>query len=77
MITPSHAVSSIRQCLYYQYPVFISPPSHIFVGFNLGVNKVNDVLLLSALVVEGYAIGCQGSEGVADIDLGTTCYAQA
>jgi hypothetical protein len=75
---PLHAVGSYRKSIDNQLLVLISPPPHVLVRVNDGPDKVNDILSLPALIMEGYAIfWCrQGLKGGSNVDFGSTCDAK-
>src|SRR5712691_425261 len=68
----SHPASFLCQGLDHQLPVFLSPPTHPWVRANKVVDIVNNVLILSSLILKCDVVDCKGIQNVSDVNLGPT-----
>src|SRR5260221_1108347 len=73
-----HAIGFVRKRLNNQLLILIPPSPHVLVRVNNSTDEVGNVLLLSALVMEGYTITWryQGFQGTSDVDFRSTCDAK-
>ncbi|SRR6266851_4260379 len=72
-MTSLHSVGSLGECLNNQFLVLLTPSSHLRIRINDRVDVVDDVFLLSSLVVKRYMEGCQRLKGVLYVDLEAAC----
>jgi len=70
-----HAISLFRKHLNDQLLVLIPPSPHVLIRVDNFPDKIGNILLLSTLVMERYAVGwqCQGLKGSSDINFRSTC----
>ena len=65
-----HPISSVGERLYDHILILISPFAHPGVRVDDRANIVDNILLLSSLVVKRYLTGRQGLQSSSDVDLG-------
>ncbi len=68
-----HPVGPFGECLDNKPLIFLTPPPHPLVRIKDRTDVIDNVFLLSALVVEGDVVGCQRIKGGSYVDLGATC----
>ena len=71
--THVHSVGSFGERLDDESLILLTPPLQPLVRINDRTDVIDDVFLLSVLVVEGDAVGCQGIKGGSYVNFGTTC----
>jgi hypothetical protein len=73
-----HAIGPFRKHLDNKLLVLVPPSPHVLVRVNNSADKLDNVLLLSELVMEAYAVRCrcQRLKGSSDVDFGSTSNAK-
>jgi hypothetical protein len=67
-----HPIHSLRERLNDKVPVLLAPSPHFLVRLNNRTNIIQDIFLLSSLVMEGHAESRQGLKSRLYVDLGST-----